>query len=70
MIIRTWKRDGTTNVMSLDVAVANLEDNVIDESTKLPIEQRVQQIREALEGGLTLETPLALFCRSQSWRPY
>jgi hypothetical protein len=70
VIIRTWKRDGTTNVMSLNVAVANLEDNVIDELTKLPIEQRGQQIRAALEGGLTLETRFALYCRAQSWKPW
>jgi hypothetical protein len=58
MARRTWKRDGSENVMRLDVAAENLHYNCVN----LTIRKRSrQQIEEMLEGGLRLETPLATF---------
>jgi hypothetical protein len=58
-VIRTWRRDGTTNVMGLDVAIENLSQGSADlvgaESDRREI------VRKALLAGETLTTPLASF---------
>lgn len=52
--IRTWKRDGSRNVMHLDAAVAN-----IASATEAATERTF--IRLALLRGETIETPHARF---------
>lgn len=61
-IIRTWKRDGSTNVMDLEAAVLNL----IQRSHcygYASIFDRRRKIRRALLDGLKLETEIATFKR-------
>jgi hypothetical protein len=57
--VRTWKRDGSQDVMSLDAAVENLSRNELDTAGSAADRQEV--VRRALLAGETLETPLARF---------
>jgi hypothetical protein len=59
MVIRTWKRDGTTNAMTLDEAAENLARNGQDVDG--PTEERRAAARQALLSGATLRTALATF---------
>lgn len=52
--VREWKRDRTQNVMSLDVAVTNLERHGVDGLN-------AKQINARLLAGLTIDTRLATF---------
>jgi hypothetical protein len=58
-VIRTWKRDGTTNAMSLDEAAENLARNGYD--VEGPPDERRASARRALLAGATLRTALATF---------
>jgi hypothetical protein len=58
-VIRTWRRDGTTNVMGLDVAIENLSRSAAD---RVGTDADYREIlRKALLAGETLTTPLASF---------
>lgn len=59
-IVRTWKRDGSCNVMSLDAAAHNLHANGKDQFAEDGVENR-RGIRTALLRGHRLETALAVF---------
>jgi hypothetical protein len=59
VVIRTWRRDGTTNVMDLDVAIENLSRGGAD--LVAPDSDRRELLRKALLAGETLTTPLASF---------
>src|ERR1700677_4204115 len=58
-VTRTWKRDGTTNLMGLDEAVTNLAQNQLDAETN-PDDYRLA-IRRPLLAGQTLWTAKATF---------
>jgi hypothetical protein len=58
-VIRTWRRDGTTNMMGLDVAIENLSQGGAD--LVGPDSDRREIVRKALLAGETLTTPLASF---------
>jgi hypothetical protein len=58
-VIRTWRRDGTTNVMGLDVAIENLSRGAAD--LVGPDADRKEILRKALLAGETVTTPLASF---------
>jgi hypothetical protein len=58
-VVRTWKRDGSRDVMSLDAAVENLSHHECD-ATGSP-EERRESVRRALLAGEMLETRLANF---------
>ena len=55
---RVWRRDGTTNVMSMKAAVGNLKRH-INKTSKARL--GAATIEQALEAGLQLETRLAVF---------
>jgi hypothetical protein len=59
VVIRTWRRDGTTNVMDLDVAIENLSRDGAD--LVGPDSERREILRKALLAGETLSTSLASF---------
>jgi hypothetical protein len=63
VVIRTWKRDGSTNRMELDVAVLALASKSRD--TTLPVStkpmQRRHAVRMRLRNGRRVETPRAVF---------
>jgi hypothetical protein len=59
VVIRTWKRDGSRDAMSLDAAVENLSRNDSRESGS--IEERRVAITHGLLAGVTIETRLASF---------
>ena len=54
IVVRMWKRDGTTNLMSLGAAVENLRHNGWGEYGERAIENM-------LNDGQALETPHARF---------
>jgi hypothetical protein len=58
-VVRTWKRDGSRDIMSLDAAVENLSRNERDAAGST--EDRRESVRRALLAGEMLETPLASF---------
>jgi hypothetical protein len=58
-VIRTWLRDGTRNLMSLDQAVDNLAQNQADPDGAT--EERRDAIRRYLLAGRTLRTNHATF---------
>jgi hypothetical protein len=58
-VIRTWRRDGTMNVMGLDVAIENLSQGGVD--LVGADSDRREIVRKALLAGETLTTPLASF---------
>jgi hypothetical protein len=58
-VIRTWKRDQTTNRMDLSAAVANLAQ--WDDLRGTDLEARRHTIRQALLDGVTLHTAKARF---------
>ena len=58
-VIRTWRRDGSTNVMGLDVAIENLSRGGAE--LVGPDSDRREVVRKALLAGETLTTPLAAF---------
>jgi hypothetical protein len=57
--IRTWKRDGSQDLMSLNAAVENLSRHERDDAGAEA--ERQEAVRRALLAGETLETPLARF---------
>jgi hypothetical protein len=59
-VLRTWKRDGSTNRMDMTPAVEHLALRV--ELDADPAENR-RLVRQALVGWQTLETDLASFAR-------
>jgi len=59
-VLRTWKRDGSTNRMDMTPAVEHLARRL--ELDADPAENR-RRVRQALIGWLTRETPLASFAR-------
>ena len=59
VVIRTWRRDGTTNVMDLNVAIENLSQSATD--LVGPDSDRRELLRKALLAGEILTTPLASF---------
>ncbi len=59
MVMRTWKRDGTTNRMGLDAAVESLAR--MQDFREVDLDDRRQSIRRELLGGRTLETAQAKF---------
>jgi hypothetical protein len=59
VVVRTWKRDGSHDVMSLDAAVENLSRNEPESAGS--IEDRREAVKRALLAGETLETRLASF---------
>jgi hypothetical protein len=58
-VVRTWKRDGTTNRMDLSAAVENLA--TAQEYREGDVDARRQIIRQELLDGLTLHTAKARF---------
>ena len=62
-VVRTWKRDGTRDVMSLDAAVENLSRNERDVTGST--DERRDSVRRALLAGEILETPLANFAMKE-----
>jgi hypothetical protein len=58
-VVRTWLRDGTRNLMSLDQAVDNLAQNQAD--AEGATEERRDAIRRYLLAGRTLRTHHATF---------
>jgi hypothetical protein len=58
-VVRTWKRDHTTNRMGLEAAVANLAR--LDDLRGTDLDARRHTIRQALLDGVTLETAKARF---------
>jgi hypothetical protein len=58
-VVRTWRRDGSTNVMDLDVAVENLSRT--GEDLVGPDADRRDAVRKALLAGETLATLHATF---------
>ncbi len=58
-VVRTWNRDGTTNVMGLDAAVENVTRNQSDGDG--PTGERREAVRRYLAAGRTLRTPHATF---------
>jgi hypothetical protein len=62
-VVRTWKRDGSRDTMSLDAAVENLSRNERDAAGS-PDERR-ESVRRALLAGELLETPLASFAMKE-----
>ena len=60
-IRRTWKSDGSSNVMLLDVASMNLIRNMMDQTSR---KAGGAFIRRQLKAGARFETPLAVFCRA------
>lgn len=57
VVIRTWKRDGSTNAMAVDVAAENLRQNGADDVRGQP----AHVIADRLRQGEVLLTPLAVF---------
>lgn len=55
---RTWKRDGSQNHMSLDMAARNLKENALDTDVR---KMRPETIAGKLEAGELIETRLAVF---------
>ncbi len=58
-VVRTWIRDGTTNVTGLDAAVENVARNQADGDG--PTGERREAVRRYLAAGRTLRTPHATF---------
>ncbi len=58
-VVRTWLRDGSRNLMSLDQAVDNLAQNQAD--GEAPGDERRDAIRRYLLAGQTLRTRFATF---------
>jgi hypothetical protein len=58
-VLRTWKRDGTTNLMALSAAVEHLARAPDAEESDL--EARRHSVRQDLLDGRTLETGRATF---------
>ena len=61
-VIRTWKRDGSTNEMTLEAAVDNLASNAVEFlGTVQPMPARKRIVEGRLMRGEIVETPLAWF---------
>jgi hypothetical protein len=58
-VTRTWRRDGSTNTMTLDMAVENIARTGY--AIGGPDSERREAIRRALLAGVTLQTPHATF---------
>jgi hypothetical protein len=58
-VVRTWTRDGTTNLMDLDAAVENLARNQAGHEGAT--DEGRQAVRTALLAGETLRTHYATF---------
>lgn len=57
-VVRIWRRDHSTNIMSLDDAAWNLKGNAV------PLMHRnweIERIKDRLLTGHKMETPLAVF---------
>jgi hypothetical protein len=65
-VLRTWKRDGSTNRMGMVAAVEHLARRVQLDAD--PEENR-RRVRQALVGWQTLETGLASFARVDANHP-
>jgi hypothetical protein len=62
-VVRTWKRDGSQDIMSLDAAVENRSRNARDAAGST--DERRESVRRALLAGELLETPLANFAMKE-----
>jgi hypothetical protein len=58
MAVRTWKSDGSQNLMSVKVAALNIQSNTKDPKV---MRMKTSEIAELLLCGRALETPFAVF---------
>jgi len=57
--VRTWKRDGSENVMSVAAAVENIHSRAYPSHGKDVVRESKDEIEHKLMNGIVLETPLA-----------